>query len=75
MLKDIKRLQNGISSLINEWNYDINLNELFKVAYDYVNSWYSSNNDLFNFIFDNVRKYFLFNFFIFRNWNINILMV
>ena len=75
MLKDIKRLQNGISSLINKWNYDINLNELFKVAYDYVNSWYASNDALFNFIFDNVRKYFLFNFFIFRNWNINILMV
>ena len=58
MLKDIKRLQNGISSLIEEWDYNININELFKVAFDYVNSWYASNDALFNFIFDNVRKYF-----------------
>ncbi len=58
MLKDIKRLQNGISSLINEWDYNININELFKVIFDYVNCWYSSNDDLFNFIFNNVRKYF-----------------
>ena len=70
MLKDVKYLQKGFGLLIKEWNYNININEAFKLIFDYVNVWYSPTDDLFNFIFDNVRYIYLF----FRNYNINIII-